>query len=177
MSKGGRPSRYRAEYSEQAFRLCLLGATDADLAGFFAVSEQTINAWKQAHPKFLESLKAGKDEADANVAKSLYRRALGYSHDAVKIVADAKTGTEHTVPYVEHYPPDTTACIFWLKNRQRTKWRDKQDVEHSGEVEVGVRTVRLPPVTPDPNAWAAQFRGAVQPNGNGTNGNGNGKHP
>jgi hypothetical protein len=48
----------------------------------------------------------------------------------VKIVADAKTGAEHIVPYTEHYPPDTTACIFWPKNRRRDKWRDKHEIEH-----------------------------------------------
>jgi len=133
---GGRPTDYREDYPEKAYKLCLLGATDKQLADFFEVSEQTINAWKKAHPAFFESLKRGKDEADANVANSLYRRALGYSHDAVKIVANANTKEEHIVPYTEHYPPDTTACIFWLKNRQKSNWRDKTEQEHSGSVTV-----------------------------------------
>lgn len=132
----GRPTEYKEDYAEKAYKLCLLGATDKQLADFFEVSEQTINTWKQAHPEFLESLRLGKDEADANVANSLYRRALGYSHDAVKIVANATTKEEHIVPYTEHYPPDTTACIFWLKNRQKNKWRDKTEQEHSGSVTI-----------------------------------------
>lgn len=131
---GGRPSEYKDEYADQSFRLCLLGATDKDLAAFFDVSEVTINAWKQNYPKFLKSLKDGKQEADAKVAQSLYKRALGYSHDAVKIFADPKTGAEAIVPFTQHYPPDTTAAIFWLKNRKPSEWRDKQEVEHSGEV-------------------------------------------
>lgn len=122
----GRPSRYRKEYDEQAHKLCLLGATDRELADFFGVSEQTINAWKAAHPSFLESLKSGKDVADQRVAESLYHRALGYSHDAVKIFNDQ--GAPLVVPYVEHYPPDTTAAIFWLKNRRPAHWRDRQEV-------------------------------------------------
>lgn len=126
----GRPTAYKAEYAEQAYKLCLLGATDASLADFFGVTEKTVNTWKEKHPEFLQSLKGGKDEADANVAKRLYSRAMGYTHEAVKIVADAKTGSEHIVPYTEHYPPDTTACIFWLKNRQSKQWRDR--VEHTG---------------------------------------------
>src|SRR5690606_34642920 len=121
----------------------LLGATDADLAAFFHVSVATLNNWKKNHPDFLDALKRGKDEADARVAESLYRRAIGYEHEAVKIVADAKTGTEHIVPYIERYPPDTTAAICWLKNRQRDKWRDKQDVEHSGRVEGPVLNIVL----------------------------------
>ena len=67
---------------------------------------------------------ASLDAAFAEVAEKLFRRATGYSHEAVKIVADAKTKEQHIVPYVEHYPPDTTACIFWLKNRRPEAWRD-----------------------------------------------------
>lgn len=96
------------------------------MADFFEVSETTINNWKQEHPKFLESLKRGKDVADATVTESLYKRANGYKHRAVKIF-NGPAGTVQ-VPYVEHYPPDTTACIFWLKNRKPDRWRDRQDV-------------------------------------------------
>lgn len=128
-----RPTKYRAEFAEQARKLCLLGATDAELGDFFGVDERTINRWKDDRPEFCQSLKEGKFQADAEVAERLYRRALGYSHDAVKIVADAKLKEEHIVPYTEHYPPDTTAAIFWLKNRQREKWRDKHETELTGK--------------------------------------------
>jgi len=121
----GRPTDYDPEYNEQVKKLCLLGATDKELADFFNVCEATINNWKDAHPEFLESIKRGKDIADAEVASKLYHRALGYSHEAVQICADAKTGSEHIVPYVKHYPPDTAAAIFWLKNRRKADWRDK----------------------------------------------------
>jgi hypothetical protein len=57
------------------------------------------------------------------VEQSLYRRAVGYSYDAVRIMGYAGEYTH--VPYVEHLPPDTTACIFWLKNRRRDLWRDR----------------------------------------------------
>lgn len=127
-----RPSKYKPEFAEQARKLCLLGATDKELSDFFEVSESTLNLWKQEHKEFSESLRAGKSEADAEVAEKLYRRALGYSHDAVKIVADARTKEEHIVHFTEHYPPDTTAAIFWLKNRQRDKWRDKSERELTG---------------------------------------------
>jgi hypothetical protein len=132
----GRPTKYEPEYAEQALKLCRLGATDKELADFFQVNEDTINEWKKVQPEFSESLKNGKLMADAEVADKLFKRATGYSHEAVKIVADAKTKDEHIVRYTEHYPPDTTAAIFWLKNRRRGDWRDKQDVEHSGGVTV-----------------------------------------
>lgn len=133
--KGGRPTLFKDEYVDMAERLCLLGLTDVELAKAFDVHVDTIYEWKNVHPKFSEALKAGKEMADAEVAKKLFKRATGYSHDAVKIVADARTGAEHIVPYTEHYPPDTTACIFWLKNRQRDKWRDRVDQTLSGDPE------------------------------------------
>lgn len=129
-----RPTKYLPEFAEQARKLCLLGATDKELADFFQISTGTLHNWKNDHPEFLSSLKEGKDLADAVVAEKLFKRATGYEHKAVKIVADAKTKDEHVVEYTERYPPDTTACIFWLKNRQRDKWRDKVETEHSGNI-------------------------------------------
>lgn len=129
---GGRPTAYRDDYPEMARKFCLLGADDADLARMFEVDERTINNWKDAHPEFFQSIKEGKDIADSEVASKLYHRAVGYTHPAVKIVADAKTGAQHVVPYTEHYPPETAAGIFWLKNRQRAKWRDKVEQEVTG---------------------------------------------
>lgn len=124
----GRPSKYKPEFDVQAAKLCKLGATDKELADFFGVVESTLNLWKAEYPSFSESLKRGKEESDARVEQSLYRRAVGYSHDAVKIFNDKDTGVTK-VDYVEHYPPDTVACIFWLKNRRPDQWRDKFDVD------------------------------------------------
>lgn len=124
--KRGRPSSYRPEYAEQARKLSLLGLTDAQMAGVFGVSEKTLNTWKTAHPEFLQSLKNGKDVADAEVAASLYHRACGYSHKAVKIMQ--YEGVPIEVEYTEHYPPDTAAAFIWLKNRQPHLWRDKVDL-------------------------------------------------
>lgn len=127
----GQPSLYRPEYAEQARKLCLLGATDAELADFFRVAESTINNWKDAYPEFLESITRGKIQADAEVADKLFQRACGYSHSAVKIMQN--NGEPVIVDYVEHYPPDTQAASLWLRNRQPKKWRDKQEIEHTGK--------------------------------------------
>lgn len=126
----GRPTDYREEYNEQVEKLCKLGTTDEEIADFFDVHVDTIYEWKSVHPEFSESIKRGKTLADANVADRLYQRATGYSHDAVKIFPDGGKDDQGNkaplvVPYKEHYPPDTAAAIFWLKNRQRKKWRDK----------------------------------------------------
>lgn len=124
----GRPTEYKLEYNEQVYKLCLLGATDKELADFFEVSEQTLNSWKSKFPEFLESIKKGKEIADATVAQKLYHRAIGYEHPEL-ITATFQGQITDTMEVIKHYAPDPTAAIFWLKNRQRDKWRDKQEVE------------------------------------------------
>lgn len=118
---------------KQAQRLGFLGATDVQVAEFFGVTARTITRWKKDEPKFCLALKEGRDEADSKVVKSLYRRALGYSHQAVKILTVARGNNGGSdveqVPYTERYPPDTTAAIFWLKNRRPDEWREKSSVE------------------------------------------------
>lgn len=129
-----RPTKFKPEFVEQARKLAELGATDREVADFFEVEERTLNRWKNSHPEFCQSLKVGKDASDDRVEQSLYRRALGYSHDAEKIIT--VNGVVVREPYVEHYPPDTTAAIFWLKNRRKAEWRDKteQDVNLTGNL-------------------------------------------
>ncbi len=131
---GGRPTKYRDQYAHEAGKLCLLGATDGEMADFFNVNERTINLWKDVHPEFYHSIHAGKMKADAEVASRLYNRAMGYEHEAVKIFND--DGQPLIVPYIERFPPDTQAASLWLRNRQPAKWRDKQEIAHSGSVSV-----------------------------------------
>ncbi|NOV28022.1 helix-turn-helix domain-containing protein [Cupriavidus necator] len=128
---GGRETLYQEQYAEQAYKLCLLGATDKELADFFGVVEKTIYNWKDAQPEFLQSITRGKMMADAQVAESLFKRALGYSHPAVKIMT--VNGAVVHEDYTEHYPPDTPAASLWLRNRQPEKWRDKVQQELTGK--------------------------------------------
>lgn len=125
-------TKYKNEYAEQSYKLCLLGATDKDLADFFEVCVATINNWKHDFPDFLESIKRGKKVADANVAESLYNRACGYSHAEEKVFCNDGAIISHEV--VKHYPPETAAGIFWLKNRDPQKWRDKQEVDLNADL-------------------------------------------
>lgn len=142
-----RPSRYKAEFADQAVKLCRLGATDKELAEFFGVTEKTINNWKAAHPPFLQSLKAGKQLADADVADRLFQRAIGYSHPDVHI--SNYQGVVTITPITKHYPPDPTSMIFWLKNRRPDLWRDKPEpVDEEGnvtpvKVEISVKNARI----------------------------------
>lgn len=142
--KKGRPTKYRPEFAEQAEKLCRLGATNIEIADFFGVAVSCVHRWCDAHPEFRDALKRGKDDADANVEQSLYRKALGYSHPDTHV--SNYQGDVTITPITKHYPPDTTACIFWLKNRQPGRWRDKQEHEVSGKDggPVQVETSRKP---------------------------------
>lgn len=125
-----RPSKYKSEFSEKATKLCALGATDSQLADFFDVAVSTISLWKVQHSEFSDALKVSKEEADAKVEQSLYRRALGYECDEVdiRVVMNQVVQT----PVRKIYPPDTTAAIFWLKNRQPVQWRETKAIELTG---------------------------------------------
>lgn len=125
----GRPTKYQPAYAEQARRLSLLGMTDKEMGDFFGVAEQTINNWKRTQPGFFESIKAGKVGADVDVADSLYRAALGGGTvTELKEETDAK-GNIVTKKTVKELPASVTAMIFFLKNRQPKKWRDKVEIE------------------------------------------------
>lgn len=120
----GRKTKYKKEYNEQVYKLCLLNATDVQIADYFEVTEQTITNWKKVYPAFFGSIKDGKIRADAEVAKSLHSRAVGYSHKDVHI--SNYQGNITITDIVKHYPPDTAAAFIWLKNRQG--WTDKKDI-------------------------------------------------
>lgn len=129
-----RPTKYKPEFNDQAKKLCLLGATDDDLANFFGVTDTTIKTWKKKHKGFLASLKEAKIEADAKVVRSLYQRATGYDH--IDTHFSNYEGEVTATEYMKHFIPDVTACIFWLKNRQPDKWRDVK--EFVGELNIHI---------------------------------------
>lgn len=130
---GGRKTDFKLEYVELGFNYALMGATDAELATFFNVSERTINVWKKKHKEFYSALKKGKNVADAKVASKLYSRAIGYDYDENHVEKKGRKILKRKI-IKKHMAPDTTAGIFWLKNRQPDKWRDKQELALNGEL-------------------------------------------
>lgn len=131
-----RPSSYKSEYAKQAKKLCAFGATDQEIADFFEVDVRTIYRWKHDHTEFCQSLKVGKEVADERVERSLFQKAIGYEQDEVKIFMPGGATEPVYAPYRAKIAPDTTAAIFWLKNRRSGEWRDKQEIEHKGGVTV-----------------------------------------
>lgn len=141
LKQAGRPEGsddYQDEFAEQARKLCELGATDAELADFLGVSVRTIHRWKHTHEDFCHSIKAGKEFADERVERSLYQKATGYDFTEEQAIKIKTAQFEEEVEVVEvsrHAPADTTAAIFWLKNRRSGTWRDKQDAA-AGDIHI-----------------------------------------
>lgn len=123
--KRGRPSAFTKLNLDQVEQLARLGWTNAQMAAFFGIPKKTWDDWILKKPAFKAAVADWKREADARVERSLYERAMGYSHPEDRIFC--QEGKIIIQPTVKHYPPDTTACIFWLKNRQPEQWRDRAD--------------------------------------------------
>ncbi len=116
------------------------GLTDVQIAEKMGISKTTLYEYKKKFPEISESLKRGKEVVDAQVEDSLLKRALGYSYE--KEVKERKyndqTGKYELVVVKSttvEVQPDTTAQIFWLKNRMPEKWRDKREVNVEGSLD------------------------------------------
>lgn len=100
------------------------GLTDEQIAHNMGIATGTLYAWKKAHHEISESLKRGKDVVDIEVENALLKRALGYEYTEERVEISDKDGRK-VIQTTKHVAGDTTAQIFWLKNRRPDKWRDK----------------------------------------------------
>lgn len=135
VKKPGRPCGLNESIKEKIISLAKAGKTNIQIAEIIGVHVRTIENWQGKNKDLLWAVKESKQIADELVEASLFSRAVGYSHKSVKIFFDRvslKT-IEHEVE--EQYPPDVQAAMFWLKNRQPEKWREKSEIEHSGKLE------------------------------------------
>jgi transcriptional regulator with XRE-family HTH domain len=115
------------------------GLTDEQIAANIGISRSTLNEWKNRFSDISDTLKRGKEIVDIQVENALLKRALGYTYKETTREAQFNPQTEQyemvvTKEVTKEVVPDTTAQIFWLKNRKPEEWRDKKDVEHSGSV-------------------------------------------
>jgi len=129
MGKRGPAPTYKPEFCPIAYKFCLLGATNEDLAGLFEVCLATIGNWLARHPEFKQAVQAGRDVVDADVAHALLHKAKGFTHTDVKILQIE--GEARPVEYNRYFPPDTQAAMFWLRNRRRKQWRERIELEHT----------------------------------------------
>lgn len=138
----GCPTKYNPQFHPAwAKSLATLGAIDETIASKMNISVPTLIAWKKKYPEFLKALSEGKASIDEQVESALFRRAMGYDYDEVtekpKIIKRNNRPVEvMAVAEVKHLQkaPEVLAQMFWLKNRKAENWRDKQEVEHSGNL-------------------------------------------
>ena len=109
------------------------GLTDEQIAEKIGIHRDTLNEWKKRYSDISDTLKRGKEIVDRQVENALLKRALGYEYSEVSEKYEAGTMTERKVTK-KQVVPDVTAQIFWLKNRRPDKWKDRQDVQVSGEL-------------------------------------------
>jgi len=119
------------------------GLTDEQIAHNVGVSRSTLNDWKKKYPDISDALKKGKEVVDLQVENALLKRALGYEYEEITKESQWNEKTNEyelviTKSVKKRQAPDTTAQIFWLKNRRPDKWRDKQDVEHTGDMDLNI---------------------------------------
>ena len=111
------------------------GLIDEDIAHNVGISPATLYEWKKRFPEISEALKRGKEVVDIQVENALFKRAMGYEYEETKIIISEKDGRRvETVK--KQMPPDTTAQIFWLKNRKPEKWRDRVEVQNNDNDQV-----------------------------------------
>jgi transposase-like protein len=109
------------------------GLTDEQIAHNIGISRQTLYEWKKRYPVISDILKAGKEVVDRQVENALLKLALGFDYDE-----QAVTNKGEIVTIRKYEKPNTTAAIFWLKNRKPVEYRDKRDIEHSGDTGLNI---------------------------------------
>jgi transposase-like protein len=143
-----RPSKYETEVKD---KLTLVqawardGLTNDQIAHNLGITEKTLYEWQNKYSEFSEALKRGKEVIDIEVENALLKRALGYRYEEITYeaveIGENRTPATKIKTVVKEIQPDTTAQIFWLKNRRPDAWRDKQNVEHSGGIDNTITVV------------------------------------
>lgn len=132
LHNGQRPM-FTLEVLDQIEMLGQLGATDDQIAMFFGKTSQAIANWGRRYPEFVEARKRGGIVADMQMAGSLFKRGNGFYYEEEEMKYVEKKWQKFSVK--KYCIPDTTALIFWLKNRQRELWTDVHKVQYGGSVE------------------------------------------
>lgn len=153
----GRPTLYNPDKLILVEGWARDGLTNEQIAEKLGITAKTLYEWQKKYSEFRDALKKGKEVVDREVENALLKKAMGYTVEVkrafkLKRVEFSETGRkvaeyEEIVPGVEevHVPADTTAQIFWLKNRKPHEWRDKRNLEVTGEDGAPFGVVILPP--------------------------------
>ena len=133
MPKGG-DYKYDSKICDRVRMMAEKGLTDTEMCDLLGLQRQTFWRWKKKHPDFAEAMEEGKALSDQYVEQSLYHRAKGFERE--EEVVFCSKGVIVKTKVMKYYPPDTTACIYWTKNRMPSRGRDRNVIEHEGNITV-----------------------------------------
>jgi hypothetical protein len=134
-SNAGRKSKYETHVKPKLHLItqwCKNGSTDEQIYKKLRISKDSFYDYKKKHPEFTDALKIGKDDADDLVESALFKRALGYEYEETEESETYNPETGQTVKtrkIIKHLVADTTAQIFWLKNRRPDRWRNNDRLD------------------------------------------------
>ncbi len=130
MNKNGRPTKLDARMAERIYFLAAKGFTDEEMVNVLGIARSTLSLWKTSKV-FSDTLKGCKEAIDNQVENALLRRALGHEYVERQIIKDVQGQISAVKETTKYLVPDTTAAIFWLKNRRKAEWRetDKSEVK------------------------------------------------
>lgn len=117
---------YDKKFVKVARQMCVMGATDLELANAMGVTKRSIMAWRNKYPAFARACKVAKKHPDERVKRSLFELAVGYEMEVEELfqhqgkIIRAKT--------IKKFKPDVWACLKWLFNRDPANWRDRSEV-------------------------------------------------
>ena len=120
------------------------GLTNEQIAHNMGITSETLRVWSNEYSVISVALKRGKEVVDIEVENALLKRAMGYEYEEKEMTVNKQKESTIVKKTIKQVAPDVTAQIFWLKNRKRKEWRDKQDIEHSGEMKT---TIHLMPAS------------------------------
>ncbi len=142
MGKGGRKGKYHDWITKDGLKKLEAwardGLTDEQVAKNIGINRTTLYAWKNRYPDIDNALKRGKEVVDIEVENKLLQRAMGFEYEETETWIEEVDGVrKRRIKKSKKVAlPDTTAQIFWLKNRKPQEWRDTKDIEHGGKVEL-----------------------------------------
>lgn len=127
----GRPSIYHPDdHPALARKLTGEGKNKQEISEVLGIARSTLDDWRAQYPAFSVAFVLGAEDANDRVERSTFERATGYTHPEEKLLVVNGEVERHHV--TAHYPPDVAAIKFWLTNRRKDRWSDKQKIEHGG---------------------------------------------
>lgn len=139
-SRAGAKEKYNDDFPLLAQGFARDGFNDKQICEKLGISTTVFYEYQKKYPEFAEALKRGKAPVDTEVENALLKRAMGFdfteTHTEAIVSNDGKVSGQKVKKVKKHYPPDVTACIFWLKNRKRKQYRENGDKGFEQDIEL-----------------------------------------